>query len=167
MNVSLIGYRGTGKSTIARLLAAQTGLQLQNLDDLIVARAGRTIPEIVAQEGWERFRDLESEVLAAVTAGDGQVLDCGGGVVLREENRKRLLAAGPVVWLTASVPVIVARIKDDANRPSLTGKSFLEEVTEVLAEREPLYRACAQHVVPTDELSPQAAAAEIIRLTGI
>jgi shikimate kinase len=167
MNLSLIGYRGTGKSTIAAILARKTGLALTNLDAMIVARADKPIPEIVAESGWDHFRDLESAVLADAAAGDAQVLDCGGGIILREDNRKILKAAGPVVWLTAAIPAIVARIKEDANRPSLTGKSFLDEIADVLAQREPLYRAAADHVIATDELSPAEATLEIIRRVGI
>jgi shikimate kinase len=167
MNLSLIGYRGTGKSTIAAILTKRTGLRLINLDARIVEQAGMSIPEIVKESGWNHFRDLESTVLAEAVLGDRQILDCGGGIILREENRTRLKAAGPVVWLMASVPVIIARIEEDANRPSLTGKSFLDEVSEVLAQREPLYRASADHIISTDDLSPEQAADKIARLVGL
>lgn len=167
MNVVLIGYRGTGKSTIARIIAERAGLSLKNLDSMIVERAGISIPQIVEKFGWDHFRDLESQVLEAAAARDNQVLDCGGGIILREENRQRLKKAGPVIWLTASVPAIVARIQGDTQRPSLTGKSFTEEVEEVMREREPLYRACAHHVINTEALAPDEAAAEIMRLAGL
>ena len=166
MNLSLIGYRGTGKSTIAKILALRTARPVVNLDAAIVQAAGMSIPEIVERHGWDYFRDLESQVLEQALRHDRQILDCGGGIILRPQNRRKLKQAGPVVWLTAPVPVIVARIKDDTQRPSLTGKSFIEEVEEVLAEREPLYRQCADHVIPTDSLSPEEAADKILELTG-
>jgi len=167
MNISLIGYRGTGKTVISAIIAQQTGLALQNLDAIIRTRAAMSIPEIVSRFGWERFRDLESEVLADFAAIDNQVLDCGGGIVLREQNRVRLKQAGPVIWLDAAVNVIVERIKDDTQRPSLTGKSFIDEIAEVLKQREPLYRVCADHIIRTDRLEPFAAAEQIIRLVGL
>jgi shikimate kinase len=167
MNVVLIGYRGTGKSTIARIIAERAGLALQNLDAMIVERAGMDIPQIVEKFGWDRFRDLESQVLEAAAAADNQVLDCGGGIILRERNRARLKAAGPVFWLTASAPAIVGRIQGDTQRPSLTGKSFTEEVEEVMREREPLYRASADHAINTEVLAPAEAAQEIMRLAGL
>jgi shikimate kinase len=167
MNVCLIGYRGTGKSAVAKIIARRTGLTLKDLDAMIVETAGQPIPQIVADHGWERFRDLESRVLEQVAGEDGQVLDCGGGVILREQNRRRLAAAGPVFWLQADVTTISGRIAQDGQRPSLTGKSFLEEIEEVLRERAPLYLECSDHVIDTVDLSPQQAAAEIIRIAGL
>jgi shikimate kinase len=167
MNISLIGYRGTGKSTIGKILAERTGLELLSLDAMIVERAGMDVPAIVERFGWDRFRDLESEVLAEAVSGDNRVLDCGGGIILREDNRKKLQAAGPVIWLTASVSVIVARIRDSTQRPSLTGQSFTAEVGQVLKDREPLYRETADHLINTEVMSPEAAAEEIVKLLGL
>jgi len=167
MNLALIGYRGTGKTTIAQIIARKTGYELKNLDALIVEKRGMSIPQIVEKYGWESFRDTESEVLERVSRGERRVLDCGGGVILRKENREKLKRTGPVVWLTAPVGVIVDRIRGDDQRPSLTGNSFIEEVEQVLAQREPLYREAADHEVRTDILAPEEAADEIIELTGI
>lgn len=162
MNIVLIGYRGTGKTTIAGILAHKTGFALRNLDAMIVEWETKTIPEIVEENGWNYFRDVETEVLEEVTEEEGQILDCGGGIILREQNREMLKKAGPVFWLTADIDTIVERIKTDNQRPSLTGKSFIDEIEEVLLEREPLYRACADHVIPTDRLTPDEAAKEIL-----
>ncbi len=164
MNVALIGYRGTGKSAVARILAEIAGMSLVNLDAAIVERAGMSIPQIVKESGWERFRDLESEVLEEAAAGQDLVLDCGGGIILREKNRELLKKSGLAVWLTAEVPTIIGRIAADDQRPSLTGKSFTDEVEEVLAARTPLYRETAVHVVPTDHDSPSKIAQKILRL---
>src|SRR5512141_909374 len=102
MTLILIGYRGTGKSTVGEILARRLGWDLKCLDGLIIARAGMSIPAIVENHGWDWFRDLESRVLADVVAADRQVLDCGGGIILRAENRKALKQSGKVVWLTAA-----------------------------------------------------------------
>jgi shikimate kinase len=165
MNLILIGYRGTGKTTVGRILAERLGLRLVSLDALIIEKAGASIPEIVDQYGWDHFRDLESEVVKETCRSGGQVLDCGGGVILRDENVRELKGAGVVIWLRAGVKTIVERIHDDDQRPSLTGKkSFLEEVEEVLFEREPGYQAAADIIVDTEGKTPEALAGEITAL---
>ena len=151
MNIVLIGYRGTGKSTIAKVLAAKLGRGLVSTDKEIVRRAGRSIPEIVSEHGWEHFRDLESEVCRGLAGQDNLVIDTGGGAILRQENVDVLKQHGLLFWLTASVETIAGRIGGDAHRPSLTGtKSFVEEIQEVLRERTPRYQTAADHVLPTD-----------------
>jgi len=165
MNLVLIGYRGTGKSTVARLLAAKLGMEVVSLDQEVVRHAGRSIPEIVAAHGWPHFRDIESEVTKRCAARDHVIIDAGGGVILRKENVENLRRGGKLFWLRASVAVIVARIEGGSERPALTaGKSFTEEVEDVLRERTPLYQAAAHHHVDTDDRSPEQVAAAIARL---
>jgi len=164
MNLVLIGYRGTGKSTVARLLAEKLGMEVVSLDEEIVRQAGRSIPEIVAEHGWSYFRDLESKITERVSVRDNVIIDAGGGVILRDENVKNLRRSGKLFWLRASVPVIVARIEGGTERPALTaGKSFTEEGAEVLRERTPPYAAAAPHQVDTDALSSEQVAAEVAR----
>lgn len=163
MNLVLIGYRGAGKSTVARLLAEKLGMEVVSLDREIVRHAGRTIPEIVAQHGWPRFRDIETEITMRLSERDNIIIDAGGGVILRTENVRNLRRNGILFWLRASVPVIVARIEGGTDRPALTpGRSFTEEVEDVLRERAPLYEAAAHHRIDTDVLSPDQVVAEII-----
>jgi shikimate kinase len=158
VNLVLIGYRGTGKSTLGELLALRLGFRYVGLDDEIVRRVGRSIPEIVEADGWDAFRDLEAEVVRETSAQDRCVLDTGGGAVLREENVRHLRRNGVVFLLVSEVADIVDRIQDDTQRPSLTEtKSFTEEVADVLRERQPIYEAAAQHVVDTSRLSPEEA----------
>ena len=165
MNIVLVGYRGTGKSAVAALLAQRLGLEVVHLDAEIERRAGKSIPQIVDEVGWPGFRDLEEEVVRTFAARDGLVLDCGGGVIERDANFAVLRQAGPVIWLTASVATIVQRIQGDRQRPSLTGtKSFTDEVAEVLERRTPRYRQIAHHAVDTDALTVEQVAAEIERL---
>lgn len=159
MNLVLVGYRGTGKSTIGRRVAVDLGMPYTCLDEEIVRRAGMVIPEIVRKYSWEHFRELESTVVADFAAQDRRVLDTGGGVVTRPENVARLRRSGLVFWLSASVEDIVARISESTDRPSLTpGKTFLEEVEEVLQTRRPLYQAAAHHTIDTSSLSVEEAA---------
>ena len=154
MNIILIGYRGTGKSTVGRRLAVRLGRVLVSTDAEIVKRAKRTIPEIVAQEGWEYFRDLESSICRELSSRDQLVIDTGGGAILRTENIEALKKNGAVFWLTASVETIAKRIGGDNQRPSLTGaQSFVDEIKDVLRERTPKYQAAADHMITTDDRS--------------
>ncbi|MDZ4855104.1 MAG: shikimate kinase [Nitrospirota bacterium] len=154
MNIVLIGYRGTGKSAVGRRLAARLGRTLLSTDAEIVRRAHRTIPEIVAQDGWEYFRDLESSICRELAARDQLVIDTGGGAILRMQNVEALKENGTLFWLTASVETIVKRIGGDTQRPSLTGtKSFVDEIQDLLRERTPKYQAAADHVITTDDRS--------------
>jgi len=154
MNIVLIGYRGTGKSTVGRLLAARLGRELVSTDAEIVKRARRTIPEIVAQQGWDYFRDLESDICRELASRDQLVIDTGGGAILRAQNVEALKKDGTLFWLTASVETIAKRIGGDNQRPSLTGtKSFVDEIQDVLRERTPKYHAAADHSIATDDRS--------------
>ncbi|HJS66217.1 MAG TPA: shikimate kinase [Nitrospiraceae bacterium] len=154
MNIVLIGYRGTGKSTVGKLLAMRLGRQFVSTDEEIIKRAKRTIPEIVAQEGWEYFRDLESDVCRELAGRDRLVIDTGGGAILRTQNVEALKKNGILFWLTASVETITKRIGRGNQRPSLTGsKSFIDEIQDVLRERTPKYQAASDHVITTDDQS--------------
>jgi shikimate kinase len=154
MNIVLIGYRGTGKSSVGRQLAMRLGRELVSTDAEIVKREQRTIPEIVAREGWEYFRDLESDVCKELGLRDQIVIDTGGGAILRAQNVDVLKKHGTMFWLTASVETITKRIGDDNQRPSLTGtKSFVDEIQDVLRERTPKYQTAADHIITTDDRS--------------
>ena len=151
MNIVLIGYRGTGKSSVGKLLAERSGRTLVSTDAEVVRLAGQSIPDIVTQHGWDHFRDLESEVCRDLAGKDQLIIDTGGGAILRQDNVDQLKAGGILFWLTAEVPTIGRRIGGDTQRPSLTGaKSFVEEIEEVLRERTPKYRAAADHTIATD-----------------
>lgn len=162
MNLVLIGYRGTGKSVVGRILGQRLILPHVSMDEELVRRDGRRIPEIVDQDGWTYFRDRETELARELGAWDEVILDCGGGVIERPENVEALRGNGRVYWLTASAEEIVARIQDDAERPPLVeGKTFTEEVEEVLARRRELYAAAAHVTVETAGRTPDAVADDI------
>jgi shikimate kinase len=166
MNVVLIGYRGTGKTTVAVHLARRLGWESLDTDDEIESRAGRSIAEIFATAGEAAFRDLEQEVVLDLAARDRVVLALGGGAVLREKNRAALAAGGTLVWLKASRQTIENRLASDATtkirRPNLTPAGGAREIDQLLREREPIYRECADLVIDTDDDSPEEIAEEIL-----
>lgn len=163
MNLILIGYRGTGKSTVARLLASRLGWKTVSTDALIVERAQSPIPEIVAKFGWDHFRTLETTVCQELQGKDHLIIDTGGGAILRDMNVQSFKPSGVICWLTATIETISRRIAGDAQRPSLTsGKTFIEEIEEVLKERTPKYRAAADFIVDTDACSAEQVADQVL-----
>jgi len=165
MNIVLIGYRGTGKSVVGELLAARLRMQCIGMDAEIVKRAGMSIPEIVEKYGWQKFRDMESEKARELAGLDNVVIDTGGGVIERHENIEALQTNSCIFWLKASVDMIVSRIQGDSERPALTaGKTFTEEVIEVLERRLPKYKSAAQYEIDTDNLTPEQAADRVIEI---
>jgi shikimate kinase len=165
MNIVLIGYRGTGKSTVGRIVAERLSMRTVSMDSEIVKKAALTINQIVEQYGWNTFRDLETELTKELTVQNGLVIDTGGGVIERQENVDNLQRNSVVFWLKASVDILAVRIRRDTSRPALTsGKTFVEEIAEVLERREPLYRSAAHHEIETDNKTPGQIADSIITL---
>jgi shikimate kinase len=166
MNLFLIGYRGSGKTTVAEVLARRLGWPWVDADAELEQRAGKTIKQIFAEEGERTFRDLESAVVADLARRDRHVIALGGGAILREENRKALAGRGTMIWLQASPEALLARINSDATtaarRPNLTGQGGLDEIRTLLAERTPLYAACADLTIDAETKSPAEIADQII-----
>ncbi len=163
MNIILIGYRGTGKSTIGKILAQKTGKSYMSTDERIVKKVGTPIPVIVEKHGWDYFRDTESAVAEEVSHLTGFVIDTGGGIILREENVQYLKNTGKLILLTSNLEKIVARIQSDTNRPPLKeGMTFLDEQKKVLEERNPKYHAIADFTVDTSHESVEACTEKII-----
>jgi shikimate kinase len=155
MNIVLIGMRGSGKSTIGRLLAEKLHRTFVETDALVVQKAGKIIPEIVAEKGWDHFRDLESHAVQEVALGDNQVISTGGGAIVRPENVEVLKKNGTFVYLRATLETLRERIEKGKDRPSLTGVSnAIDEMEEILLKRSPIYESTAAIVVDTDDLAP-------------
>ena len=157
MNLVLIGYRGTGKSDVARVLASRLGWPWFDADEQIEALAGKSIAEIFAQDGEPVFRDWETRVVGELSERSDTVLALGGGAVMRSENRAAMLRQGRVVWLTASPATILRRVAADpataARRPNLTVQGGITEIIATLAVRNPIYRQCAHLEVDTEDKS--------------
>jgi shikimate kinase len=165
MNIVLIGYRGTGKSVVGELLALQLDMPLMGMDAQIVKKARMPIPEIVEKLGWPGFRDIESEVARELAGLDNIIIDTGGGIIERPENIEALKINSRIFWLKASVDAIVSRIQEGTQRPALTaGKTFTEEIAEVLEQRIPKYKSAAQYEIDTDPLTPDQVAEKIIQI---
>lgn len=148
--IFFIGGRGSGKTTAGRALAKILEWDFVDTDLLVEEEAQASIAAMVAEHGWEYFREKESLALKKVCLRDKIVVATGGGIVLRPENRSVLRKAGHVVWLKTEAPVLVARIEAGGgwgSRPSLTGVSPAQEMKNVLTERAPLYAETATHVV--------------------
>ncbi len=163
--IFLIGYRGTGKSTVARLVAEGLGWHAMDMDALIESRRGLSVREIFAKEGEAAFRQLESDLLREVCRLRHHVIATGGGVILDVDNRVCLRESGLVIWLTAKPETLWQRISQDATtlerRPDLN-VGGLAEIEYLLHVREPHYRECANMIVATDDRTPEEVAREIL-----
>ena len=152
----LIGPRGCGKTAAAALLKRDYHCCTCDTDVLIQERSGKTVAEIVKQEGWSAFRSLEKKILSEAVGHMGEITDApvviatGGGIVLDPDNREQMRRHGVVAYLAAPVVVLAGRLKlsaSDPSRPSLTGLPQEQEIVEILKERDPLYRMTAHHII--------------------
>lgn len=154
MVITLIGYRGTGKSTVGKELAQRLSWDFVDTDQEIERRAGKTIASIFSEDGEPSFRALEREELSRQLSRDRLIISAGGGAILDQSSRQKMAAAGPVVWLQASVEVIVERLRSDqstaANRPALTQEGIYAEIATVLGRREQYYSEAASIILNTD-----------------
>ena len=155
MNITLIGFMGTGKTTAGRRLAKRLGWEFVDLDALIESRTGRAIADIFTRHGEPVFRRLEQRWIRRVARGDQQVIATGGGAFLDPENRRLLKSGGPVICLTASAPVILQRVSPIlSKRPLLAGTQPLERIQQLLAQRASSYDK-ADWMVDTSRLTPE------------
>lgn len=167
MNIVLIGYRCTGKTTIGKKVAESLGLPFYDTDELVERQSGRTIRDIIEASGWQTFRNEEKAVIKTLSKKEGCVIALGGGAVLDEANVRSLKPGGFFVWLIADVATIVRRMKDDVKsitqRPALSDSGLYEEVDRMLVERYPVYESAADMSVDTTDQTMQDIVAEICR----
>lgn len=164
-NIVLIGMRGSGKSTVATILSGILRYEYIPMDSIIVYEAGMSIPEIVDNYGWERFRDIEADVAKKAARLKKTVNATGGGVILRDENVEALRETGIVFWLNVSIENSLKRIGEDPNRPSLTGKaSRKDDMIATFNLREPLYSNAAHHIIDTDNKTQRQIVHEIVKI---
>lgn len=167
MIVFLTGYMGSGKTSVGRELRRITGYPLIDMDEEIVRRAGMPVTELFATKGEDYFRALETEVLRDVARRDLAVISCGGGVSLREENRKIMKDAGHTVFLNVSPETVLKRLENDTTRPLLHSHKDVSYIAEMMKDRLPHYRAAADMEIFSDnDTPPQEIAKRIIDFLG-
>ena len=161
-NLILIGFMGTGKSTVARYLGKTQHMEIIEMDEEIAHREGKSIPDIFAEKGEAYFRDLESHLLKALQRETNQILSCGGGIVLRPENITQMKKNGKVILLTASPETVLERVKHDNSRPVLKNRKNTEDIARLMDERRDKYLAAADLVISTDHKSISQICEEIL-----
>lgn len=166
-NIYLIGFMGVGKSAVARELKQKLSLPLIEMDQEIENRQGLKISEIFAQHGEAFFRDLESNLIREIADGDGAIVSCGGGAVLRKENVEAMQQSGMVILLTAKPETVLERVKAFSHRPLLKGRMHVDGIRELMEQRKPAYETACQYSVTTDGKHPVEIAEEIITLRGL
>jgi shikimate kinase len=170
MNIVLIGFRGTGKSTVGRLLAKRLERVFIDSDKYIEDSTGKTIKSIFEEDGEEGFRQIEADTIAELSKADNKVISAGGGAVIREGNARNLKDNGFLVLLEATPEIIHNRIAQDKNttqqRPSLTDKKPLEEIKHLIEQREHAYKNAADYTINTSSVSCEDIVNEIITIAN-
>ena len=166
MNLFLIGYRCSGKTTIGQSIATTIDWPFVDSDLRVIKASGKGIKDIVDIEGWDAFRRMERSALKQICANDRQVVATGGGVVLDPANIEAMKTSGSVVWLGATAETIQRRMRQDKNtgnfRPALTDKGRMEEIEDMLLKRNPYYESASDFCIHTDDVPVNEITAKII-----
>jgi shikimate kinase len=166
-NVILTGFRGTGKTTVGKILATRLQWVFVDMDEQLTQRLGASIAEVVARHGWAFFRQEEARLLLELQAMRCTVLATGGGAIEHQQEWQQLRNCGYVVWLDADISTIRRRLMTDPvsaqQRPSLTGQAVQDEIGTLLERRMPLYRAGSDLRLATDDKEPEELANQILR----
>jgi shikimate kinase len=165
MNIILIGYRGSGKSTVGRRLAARMERRFVDTDDIIESKEGQ-ISDIVKSHGWDYFRAMEKRMIEEISKENNLVIALGGGAVLDPDNVVHLERNGLIIWLKADRETLQKRMNEDpgtnTRRPTLTGKGTLEELEETLSVREPFYERASETQIDTSTLDVEAVVERVL-----
>lgn len=163
MNYALYGFMGVGKSVVGRALSEITGMTYVDLDEEIVERTGKTIPEIFEEGGEEAFRKIERATTQEIAARDGLVIACGGGTILDADNLSSLKHNSRLVLLTAEPEIILKRIEAEGDvRPLLNGEEKLHRIKSLLEARNSAYIQAAELVLDTSGMTPMKVAEKIL-----
>lgn len=166
-NIFLIGFMGTGKTTVSRRLGALLRYRELDMDQELERREGMKISEMFEKKGEAYFRALETALLEELRQASECLVSCGGGAALREENVERMKESGAVVLLTASPETVLKRVRGGGDRPLLNGNMNLSYIADLMERRAPFYRAAADITVTTDGRDPGEIAEEIRERLGL
>lgn len=161
-NIVLIGFMGTGKSTISAYLSDQFGMEAIDMDQVISEREGMPISRIFEIHGEEYFRNAETNLLKELQTKKNVVISCGGGTPLREENVVEMKKNGKVVLLTAKPETIFNRVKDNHDRPLIENNKSVDFIEELMLKRKDKYIAAADVIIETDNKEKQQICHELI-----
>ena len=154
-NIYLIGYRGSGKTSVGKMLARLLNRPFLDIDAEAVQAAGASIQDMVAHHGWEAFRRLESDIVKQTALRSGHIIATGGGVILNADNIRRMKSSGRVIWLRIKPETARNRISEDPltldQRPGLTTAGCMAEIASVMQHRAPLYEQSADLMVDADD----------------
>lgn len=162
-NVILIGFMGTGKSSVSAYLNKMFGMEVVEMDQEIVDREGVSIADIFEKHGEEYFRNLETNLLIEMQNKNNVVVSCGGGAALREENVVEMKKSGKVVLLTAKPQTIYERVKDSTERPLLNGNMTVEYIADLMDKRRDKYEKAADIIIYTDQKSVEEICGELLK----
>ena len=162
-NIVLIGFMGTGKSTVSELLKRRFAMEVVEMDQIIAERQGMSISDIFATYGEEYFRDLETNLLIEMQSKKNMVISCGGGVPMRERNVVEMKKNGRVVLLTAKPETILNRVKNNHDRPLLEGNKNVDFIADLMEKRREKYQTAADIVIETDGKSGLEICEELVK----
>jgi len=166
-NIILIGFMGTGKTSVGRHLASLLGWNFIDTDDLIEKTEGKTINRIFQEQGEAYFRTLETKILDILADYNHFIIGSGGGIVMRDVNVEKLEKIGPLVLLSAQPEIILERLKDSNNRPLLKVENPFQKINELLNLRNSNYHDAADIEIDTSEISIDEVSREIIKKLGV
>lgn len=160
-NILLIGFMGTGKTTVSKQLSRDLRLPEVDMDSYIVEHEGKTIPQIFDEVGEEGFRRIETECLREIQEVKGRIVSCGGGAVLKDENVELMKTSGVIVLLTATPETVYHRVKNHNDRPILNGNMNVPFIERLMNQRKDRYQQVADVIIATDNKNIRAISQEI------
>jgi shikimate kinase len=159
MKIFLIGYRCTGKTTIGKIIAHRLNFNFIDTDHLIEKQLGLTIREIIEKQGWEKFREIEKQILLNTKNNNNTIIATGGGIIIDHDNQQFIKKNGLCIWLDADIETIMVRLNNDNKtrtlRPALTNKDLFEETNEIVKKRIPLYKNTSHIKIDTSFNTPE------------
>lgn len=162
-NIFLIGFMGTGKTTIAQRISSMFTMEMVEMDKIIADRAGMSISDIFETYGEVYFREMETQLVMELQRQGNAVISCGGGTPLRENNVKAMRKSGKIVLLTASPETIHERVKDSHDRPILENNKSVSFIAELMEQRREKYESAADIIIETDGKSEQEICEELAK----